>query len=139
MANNTTDIAKIEPRVKTESIYLLFDLKTWNKKVIQLNIIFLLSLLLYIFCFFYVIIVKKSNDYIYGYKPELVYKIRTEPTDEDTYNCIFSPEKRLAYYCNANKKIISQLKPNLNKEQEVAIKIKFLKKEDENLKTGVEF
>lgn len=61
MANNTTDIAKIEPRVKTESIYLLFDLKTWNKKVIQLNIIFLLSLLLYIFCFFYVIIVKKVS------------------------------------------------------------------------------
>ncbi|CEF70572.1 Hypothetical protein SRAE_2000520000 [Strongyloides ratti] len=139
MANNTTQIPKIEPRIKIESIYLLFDSKTWSRKIIQLNVIFLLGILIYIFCFFYVIIVKKSNNYIYKYKPELVYEIRTEPTDEDTYNCIFLPEERLAHYSSANRRLITKSKPKKNKEYEFTTKSKLKKKEDENLKTGIEF
>uniref|UniRef100_A0A0N4ZKT9 NSG2 protein n=1 Tax=Parastrongyloides trichosuri TaxID=131310 RepID=A0A0N4ZKT9_PARTI len=106
--SGSTSVPKVEPLVKTESIYSLFDSKTWDKKMIQLNIIILLGVLSYVFCFFYVLIVKMSNNHIYKYKPELVYEIRTASTDEDTYKSIFSPEGRLAYYTRSRKRSSSR-------------------------------
>uniref|UniRef100_A0A0N5A6M1 Uncharacterized protein n=1 Tax=Parastrongyloides trichosuri TaxID=131310 RepID=A0A0N5A6M1_PARTI len=101
--SSTPVVPKVEPLVKTESIYLLFDSKTWDKRIIQLNIIILLGFLSYIFCICYVIIIKLSNYHIYKYKPELVYEIRTTDTDIYTYKSIFSPKDRLAYYTKGKK------------------------------------
>uniref|UniRef100_A0A0K0DSS3 Uncharacterized protein n=1 Tax=Strongyloides stercoralis TaxID=6248 RepID=A0A0K0DSS3_STRER len=128
MSNDTlsTEVPPIQPIVKIESIHLLLDPKTWEKKIIHLNIIILLGLFSYIFCIAYVIIVKKSNSHFYGFKPELVYEIRTESTDEETYNSIFSPEERLAYYKEAftNLKSVTKndCKKNINKNQDFFFK-----------------
>uniref|UniRef100_A0A0N5C9J2 Uncharacterized protein n=2 Tax=Strongyloides papillosus TaxID=174720 RepID=A0A0N5C9J2_STREA len=117
MSNITTTVLpKILPNVKTESIYLIFDSETWSKKIIQLNILFILGVFSYIFCIFYVIIIKMSKSHIYSHKPELVYEIRTEPTDDETYNCIFLPEARLAYYSNKLSKYSSTLRKSTKKD-----------------------
>uniref|UniRef100_A0A0K0DTZ1 Uncharacterized protein n=1 Tax=Strongyloides stercoralis TaxID=6248 RepID=A0A0K0DTZ1_STRER len=139
MTNNTTNTSSIEttiaPKIQIESIYLLFDSETWNRKIIQLNIIFILGIFLYIFCFCYIIIIKRANHYIYKYKTELVYEIRTEPTDEDTYKCIFSPDERLAYYANAKRRLTHKTKIKRNKEREISSRSRF-NKGDEDLKTA---